>query len=269
MKPILFSLMLCISAGNAWAESVRLAVTTSFNNSGLAEVLLPEVSADLGIDLQVLVVGTGQALRLGEAGDVDAVLVHAEVSEKEFVAAEHATHRREIMYNDFVIIGPSDDPAKLSSAGSALEALGQIADTNSLFVSRGDDSGTHKKELMLWDAIDRTTEEFGRWYLSVGAGMGTALNVASGKNAYVLSDRASWLKFENKGELMLLFEGDERLFNQYSYLPISPARHPHVPASATAELEEWLVGPRARDLINGYQVDGVPLFTHNAQDRLP
>lgn len=248
------------------AEELKLAVTTSFHNSGLAEVLLPEIRADTGIEVQLLVVGTGQALRLGAAGDVDAVLVHARAAEEAFVADGHATHRREIMYNDFVIIGPGNDPAEVASATSTTDALKRIAaEEDTPFVSRGDDSGTHKKELGLWAAAGIAPG--GAWYRAVGAGMGAALNTAAGMGAYILADRASWLNFGNKADLALLYAGDPALFNQYAYLPVNPVRHPHVKAWAARALEDWLTSSRAETLINGYDINGERLFTFNAQAR--
>jgi len=260
MKRLLFAMFLAIFAPSvSTAEVLRLAVTTSFNNSGLADVLLPQIKADTGIDLQLLVVGTGQALRLGQAGDVDAVLVHSKAAEMAFIAAGHATHRREIMYNDFVLIGPAADPARTKSAANAMQALQKIADIQSPFVSRGDDSGTHKKELSLWDAAPT-----GGWYREIGAGMGAALNVASGMNAYILADRASWLNFGNKGDLALLYSGDPVLFNQYSFLPVSAEKHPHIDSALSARLEAWLTSQTAQTLINGYTIDNKTLFTFNA-----
>ncbi len=247
----------------AWAEEMKMAVTTSFHNSGLAEVLLPEIKKDTGIDLQLLVVGTGQALRLGAAGDVDAILVHAKAAEEKFVAEGNATHRTEIMYNDFVFVGPAADGAGVKAAGDAAAALQMIAGAEAPFVSRGDDSGTHKKELSLWAAADVPPE--GDWYNAVGAGMGAALNTASGMNAYILSDRASWLNFGNKGDLALLFAGDPVLFNQYAYLPVNPEKHTHVKADLAAQLETWLISARAQALIDGYRLEGEQLFTFNAQ----
>jgi tungstate transport system substrate-binding protein len=255
--------VLFLSTGSASAETMRLAVTTSFENSGLADILLPQIAADTGIDIELIVVGTGQALRLGEAGDVDAVLVHSKAAEEAFVAAGNATHRREIMYNDFVIIGPGDDPAGIAQAGDAPEALARIATAQAPFVSRGDDSGTHKAELALWNAAGIPTE--GDWYRPVGAGMGAALNTAVGMGAYVLSDRASWLKFGNKDGMSILFEGDPAMFNQYAYLPVNPARYDHIKAGAAARLEDWLVSERAEVLINGYRVADEQLFTFNAE----
>ena len=247
----------------AWADEMKMAVTTSFHNSGLAEVLLPEIKQDTGIEVQLLVVGTGQALRLGEAGDVDAILVHAKAAEEKFVAAGNAKHRTEIMYNDFVFVGPSEDMAAVKSAVNAADALQKISGTEAAFVSRGDDSGTHKKELSLWDAAGVVPE--GGWYNAVGAGMGAALNTASGMNAYILSDRASWLNFGNKGDLTLLFAGDPVLFNQYAYLPVNPEKHGHVKADLADKLEAWLVSARAQELINGYRLEGEQLFTFNAR----
>ncbi len=254
-----------LSAGAALADEMKLAVTTSFHNSGLSDVLLPEIKADLGLEVQLLVVGTGQAIRLGEAGDVDAILVHSRTAEEAFVEAGHGTHRTEIMYNDFVLIGPAGDPAGIAGADTAASALTAIAETGSPFVSRGDDSGTHKMELSLWqgagvDAGDRPVE----WYKEAGAGMGATLNTASGLNAYVLSDRASWIKFGNKGDLALLFAGDPVLFNQYAYLPINPDRHGHVKSDLARDLERWLVSERAKALIDGYRLNGEQLFTFNA-----
>lgn len=244
------------------ADVMRMAVTTSFHNSGLAEVLLPEIKADLDIEVQLLVVGTGQALKLGRAGDVDAILVHSKAAEEAFVAEGYGPYRREIMYNDFVFIGPSDDPAGVKSSESASEALQAISKAQSTFVSRGDDSGTHKKELSLWEASGASSE--GRWYNAVGAGMGAALNTASGLNAYILSDRASWLNFGNKGDLALLYAGDPVLFNQYAYLPVSTERHSHVKGDLVQKLETWLTSDRAAELINGYTIDGETLFVFNA-----
>ncbi|VAV89347.1 Tungstate ABC transporter, substrate-binding protein, partial [hydrothermal vent metagenome] len=228
--------ILLLNVTGAMAQEMRMAVTTSFHNSGLAEVLLPEIKNDTGIEVQLLVVGTGQAIRLGEAGDVDAILVHARAAEEAFVAAGFGTHRREIMYNDFIIVGPASDPADVAGAVSITEALQRINAARLRFVSRGDDSGTHKKELSLWTAAGIAPE--GDWYASVGAGMGAALNTASGLNAYILSDRASWLNFGNKGALAILYQGDAELFNQYAYLPVNPAKHPYVKADLAAQLED-------------------------------
>lgn len=255
--------LLFLNASATCAETLRMAVTTSFDNSGLSAVLLPQIKADTGLDVQLLVVGTGQALRLGQAGDVDAVLVHARAAEEAFVAAGHATHRRPIMYNDFVLVGPVADPAGIADAATATQALASIAAIAAPFVSRGDDSGTHKMEQTLWAQAQIQTDE--DWYRSVGAGMGAALNVASGMQAYILSDRASWLNFGNKTGLDLLFAGDPVLFNQYAFLPVNPERHPHIHPDRTARLENWLTSPRAKQLIDGYTITGQTVFTFNAE----
>ncbi len=260
----LFAISLALLGAAAQAETMKMAVTTSFENAGLADVLLPAIKADIDIDVQLLVVGTGQALRLGEAGDVDAVLVHSKPAEEAFVANGFGTHRREIMYNDFVLIGPAPDPANIASAATAPRALSQIAAAQSPFVSRGDESGTHKAELKLWTAASLDPQTFGAWYNAVGAGMGAALNTASGMNAYILSDRASWLNFGNKDGLALLFAGDPLLFNQYAYLPVNPARHSDVRHDLALQLEGWLTGDHAAQLINGYTINDQALFVFNA-----
>ncbi|PUB11503.1 substrate-binding domain-containing protein [Yoonia sediminilitoris] len=261
----LFILCALLWSSVARAETMKMAVTTSFHNSGLADILLPEIQGDIGLEVQLLVVGTGQALRLGEAGDVDAILVHSKAAEDAFVAAGYGTHRREIMYNDFVFVGPSDDPAAIVGADTAAAALAQIADAQTDFVSRGDDSGTHKKELSLWGAAGFDAATLGAWYKEVGAGMGASLNTASSLNAYIIADRASWLNFGNKRDLALLFAGDPVLFNQYAYLPVNPEKHPHVKTDAVAALETWLTGDVANALIDGYQIEGETLFVFNAK----
>jgi tungstate transport system substrate-binding protein len=263
MKTAIAALSALWIATTAGAEELKMAVTTSFANSGLAEVLLPEIQKDTGIEVQLLVVGTGQALKLGEAGDVDAVLVHAKAAEEAFVAAGNATHRREIMYNDFIVVGPSGDPAGAQDAGTASEAFAKIAETQAPFVSRGDDSGTHKAELKIWASAG--IEPAGDWYKAVGQGMGAALNTAAGMDAYIFADRASWLNFDNKAGLSLVFEGDPALFNQYAYLPVNPEKHPHVQADAAKALEDWLVSEKAMGLIEGYQIAGQQLFHFNAE----
>ena len=254
---------LCLTGSPLAAEKLRLAVTTSFQNSGLADILIPAFAADSGIDVQVLAVGSGQALRLGSAGDVDAVLVHAEAAEKAFIAAGHSPYRVPIMYNDFVVVGPQSDPAGITLAADAAQALNQIAEMQTAFVSRGDNSGTHLKELEIWEQSNQNPANFGAWYLSVGSSMGASLNMASSIGAYVLSDRASWLNFGNKGELAILFEGDPVLFNQYSFLPISKGADPQANAKQVAALEGWLISARAKHLINSYQLAGEQLFVFN------
>ena len=246
----------------AWADEMRLAVTTSFHNSGLSDILLPAIADDTGIEVQLIVVGTGQAIRLGEAGDVDAILVHSRKAEEAFVEAGFGIHRREIMYNDFVLIGPEHDPAGIASSTSISDALQAIAASQSVFASRGDDSGTHKRELALWAAAG--TDTGGGWYRELGSGMGATLNTAAGLGAYVLSDRASWLNFGNKGGMRILFERDPALFNQYAYLPVNSARHPHVKADLAQALENWLVSEKAQVMIGAYEIADQQLFVPNA-----
>ncbi len=259
-------LFLSVTAGNA--ETLRLAVTTSFHNSSLSDVLLPQIEDDINLDIQLIVVGTGQALKLGRAGDVDAILVHSKSAEEEFVEQGYATHRREIMYNDFVFIGPTIDKADISNARSAIDALNRIASRKATFVSRGDDSGTHRREQNLWSSAGSNIELFdATWYREVGAGMGAALNAASAMNAYIISDRASWLNFQNKGELKLLYSGDPALYNQYAFLPVNPARHPHVKAELAVQLEDWLAGENGQKLIAEYSIEGEHLFTPNAKPK--
>ncbi|WP_336096622.1 substrate-binding domain-containing protein [Roseovarius sp. CH_XMU1461] len=263
MKRTIMAAVFALAAtGAAQAEEMKMAVTTSFHNSGLSDILLPAIKEDTGIDVQLLVVGTGQAIKLGEAGDVDAILVHSRKAEEKFLEAGHGTHRREIMYNDFIFVGPEDDVAGAGKAEDAKGALAAIAGAEADFVSRGDDSGTHKKELSLWAAAGITPE--GAWYKEVGAGMGASLNTAAGMGAYIMSDRASWLNFGNKAGLDIVFEGDPVLFNQYAYLPVNPEKHGHVKSDLVAQLEDWLVSDRAKELIDSYTIGGETLFVFNA-----
>lgn len=252
-------------AATAQAEDIIVAVTTSFYNSGLADILLPAIKHDLDLDVLLIVVGTGQALWLGRSGDVDAILVHSRAAEEAFITGGFGMHRREIMFNDFVFFGPINDPAILADAGSEIDALRRNRATSATFVSRGDDSGTHSKELALWATAGVSPDVLsGEWYRAAGAGMGATLNVASGMDGYVLSDRASWLNFGNKGGLALLYAGDAALFNQYAFIPVNPVRHPHVKADLALALEGWMSGVKAKDLISNYRINGELLFTFNA-----
>ena len=262
MGRIAAALLLLGFASAAQAEVLKLAVTTSFRNSGLAERLVPEIQRDTAMEIRLLVVGTGQALRLGAAGDVDAVLTHAKAAEERFVAEGHGVHRREIMRSDFVVVGPRADPARVREAGSAAEALKRIATARTPFVSRGDDSGTHAREREIWKAAGIAPA--GRWYMEVGAGMGTALNIAAGMGAYILSDRASWLNFGNAAGMAALFAGDPALANPYAYIPVSPEGRPHVRRDLAQRLEAWLVSDRARALIEGFEAGGERPFTFSA-----
>lgn len=265
MVRFVLAAFVCLMGLGAQAETVRMAVTTSFHNSGLADVLLPALREDTDIRVDLLVVGTGQALGLGRTGDVDAILVHSKKAEQEFVSKGFASHRREVMYNDFVILGPSSDPAGIKNKRSAKDALSAIANGQFRFASRGDASGTHKAELAIWDSA--AVAPAGGWYMETGSGMGATLNVATATGAYVLADRASWLNFGNKRDLTILVEGDAALFNQYAFLPVSKDMHPHVKRQAVQLIENWLVSDAGQALIGSYQIDGQQLFYPNAKSQ--
>ena len=263
----LLSLTLLLFTGIAEAGErfITLASTTSTQNSGLLKALLPAFTADTGIEVRVVAVGTGQALRLARNGDADVLLVHDKASEKAFVAEGFGVDRKPVMYNDFVLIGPTSDPAKISETKTAAEALALIAKTNAVFISRGDDSGTHKAERRLWAAakIDPTADS-GGWYREAGSGMGQTLNIAAGMNGYTLSDRGTWLNFKNPGDLKILFQGDPALFNQYSVTLVNPARFPHIKAQEGRLFADWLTGPTGQALIAAYQIKGEQAFFPNA-----
>ena len=246
------------------AREFLLASTTSTENSGLFAYLLPIFEAHSGIKTRVIAVGTGHALRLARNGDADALLVHDAIAEKKFVADGFGVDRRRIMYNDFVLLGPMNDPASVASRTYVLAALRAIADRRAVFVSRGDDSGTHRAERRHWDAAGiNVAAASGRWYREAGAGMGATLNIASGIDAYVIADRATWLSFRNKGNLKILIEGDPSLFNQYGVLRVDPKRHPHVNAEAARAFVEWLSGPTGQNAIGSFRVEGKQLFFPN------
>lgn len=265
-RALLISFMLALlPATSAIAEKVRLAVTSSFHNSGLSDHIIPHIETDLEIDIQLIVVGTGQALKLGENGDVDAILVHSKPDEEEFVKKGFANHRREIMFNEYVIVGPSSDPAQISSAKNLLEAFSKLSKAMVNFVSRGDFSGTHKKEMEIWNKINFVPDDIGKKYISVGSAMGKAINIAVAFDAYILSDKATWLNHKNKGNLEIQFEGDRLLHNQYAFLPINPAVHAHVKDQTVEKIEGWLVSEKARNLINSYLIENVQVFSFNAR----
>ncbi len=260
------------SASLAPAEErfLVLASTTSTANSGLFDHLLPKFTTETGIAVRVIVVGTGAALRLGERGDVDVVLVHARTAEERFVAAGHGVARHAVMYNDFVVVGPAADPAGVRGMGDAPAALRRIAAAESPFVSRGDDSGTHKAELRLWAAARVDPKEgSGRWYFETGSGMGATLNTAAAKGAYALADRGTWLSFGNRGDLAILVEGDTRLHNPYGVILVNPARHPHVKAAEGRAFISWLTSPAGQRAIAEFTIGGERLFIPNAGSAAP
>ena len=265
----LFGFVLCgiAIAGLAMAEDryITLASTTSTENSGLFDHLLPQFTKATGIDVRVVAVGTGQALGLARRGDADVLLVHHRPSEEAFVAEGAGVERFDVMFNDFVIAGPADDPAGLRGLGDAAEALSRLAAAGSVFVSRGDDSGTHKKELDLWQAAGFDPAASGDpWYRETGSGMGAALNTASGLSAYVLTDRATWISFANKGDLEILVEGDVRLANPYGVILVNPDRHPHVKAAMGRDFIDWLLSDTGQAAIAAFKVDDQQLFFPNA-----
>ncbi|MSP67796.1 MAG: sulfate transporter [Alphaproteobacteria bacterium] len=234
---------------------------TSTDNSGLFQHLLPAFERATGIRVHVIAVGTGAALEIGARGDADVVLVHARVAEDAFVAAGHGVDRRDVMYNDLVFVGPRADPAGVRGLRDAGEALRRIAASQSRFVSRGDDSGTHKAELALWMATGTDPRRAaGAWYLETGAGMSGALNTASGKDAYALTDRATWLQFRNRGTLETLVEGDPRLFNPYGVILVNPARHPHVKHAEGIAFMDWLGSREGQAMIKGFKIEGRTVF---------
>jgi len=246
-------------------RSILVASTTSTQDSGLFEHLLPRFERSTGISVKVVAQGTGQALDTGRRGDADVVFVHDREAELKFVADGDGVRRYPVMYNDFVLIGPTADPAKVRGTRDVAAALAAIQRSRSPFISRGDRSGTHQAELRLWKAagIDVTSAPES-WYRSVGQGMGAVLNMASASNAYVLSDRATWVNFGNKGDLAVLVEGDERLFNQYGVILVNPAKHPTVKQALGQRFIDYLVSPQGQADIAAYRVAGQQLFYPNA-----
>jgi tungstate transport system substrate-binding protein len=244
------------------AQSIVVASTTSTEQSGLFSVLLPEFKKASGIDVKVVALGTGQAIDMGRRGDADVLFVHDKVAEEKVVAEGFAVKRLEVMYNDFVLVGPASDPVKVKSK-DVVEVLKKIASVNAEFISRGDKSGTHAAELRFWKMAELTDKQ-GSGYKACGCGMGPALNMASSSNAYVLTDRGTWLNFKNRGELKVLVEGDQRLFNQYGVMLVNPAKHPHVKAAEGQKFVDWVTGSAGQAAIASYKIGGEQLFFPNA-----
>ena len=253
------------SASAQSMPSITLASTTSTDNSGLFSHILPLFEAASGISVRVVAVGTGQAIRLAERGDADVLLVHHRPSEEKFVAQGYGLKRYNLMFNDFVIVGPADDPAEIARAAKATGAFMSISDHRAIFVSRGDNSGTHKMELSLWEKnqVD-VSKASGTWYREVGAGMGATLNIAAGMNAYTLVDRATWSSFKNKSAHKILFQGDPILFNQYGVIAVSPRRHPHIKADLADQFIGWLISDKGQRAILNFTIQGQSVFTPNA-----
>jgi len=246
-------------------RTITVASTTSTEQSGLFGYLLPLFSKAGGVDVKVVAVGTGQALDIGRRGDADVVFVHDKPTEDKFMSEGEGVKRFDVMYNDFVIVGPKSDPAKIAGGKEVAEALRKIAAAKAPFISRGDKSGTHAAELRLWKeaGVDVGAGKDG-WYREIGQGMGPALNMASSSNAYLLSDRGTWLSFKNRGDLAILTEGDKRLFNQYGVVLVNPAKHPHVKKELGQQFIDWLVSAEGQNAIADYRINGQQLFFPNA-----
>ena len=245
---------------------ITVASTTSTENSGLFRYLLPLFQHDTGIEARVVAVGTGQAIALAQRGDADVLLVHHKPSEEQFVAEGFGVTRYDVMYNDFVLVGPQIDPAGVKGTTDVAAALAQIAARRAVFVSRGDDSGTHKLELSLWQTVGvDVAAASGTWYRETGAGMGGTLNIASGLEAYALTDRGTWLSFKNRGKLAMLVEGDSRLFNQYGVILVNPAKHKHIKAKDGQAFIDWLLSDRGQQAIAAFRLEGEQAFFPNAR----
>jgi tungstate transport system substrate-binding protein len=262
LASILLALPLSATTSSNAESLLRLATTTSTANSGLMEYLLPEFKKDTAIEVQTIAVGTGKALRLGQEGDVDIVLVHARNDEQAFIEGGYGIERFDVMYNDFVLVGPPDDPAQISASHSVIEVLKKIRNSKSVFVSRGDDSGTHKKELSLWQKSGFSPQ--GDWYKSVGQGMGKVIQIANELGAYTMTDRGTWLAYQSKLNLVLLYQGDPPLFNPYGIIAVSPERHAHVNHMGAESLIAWITSIKGQRLIGEFTVKGEQLFIPNA-----
>jgi tungstate transport system substrate-binding protein len=266
--------LIAIAAGVVFAtsafaqdKSILVASTTSTQDSGLFGHLLPLFKAKMGIDVRVVAQGTGQAIDTGRRGDADVVFVHAKAAEQKFLAEGFGVKRYPVMYNDFILVGPQGDPAGIKGSKDIVAAFKTLKDKGIAFISRGDKSGTHQAELNLWSiaGIDIANEK-GSWYKEIGQGMGAALNSASASSAYVLADRATWLSFKNKGDLVIAVEGDNRLFNQYGVILVNPEKHPSVKKELGQQFIDWLVSAEGQKAIADYKINGEQLFYPNASD---
>ncbi len=261
---IIFTVSFSIhNATHADDNVILVQSTTSTANSGLFDYILPQFQLETGITAKIIAVGTGQAIRNASNGDGDVLLVHSTEDEIEFVRDGHGIERFDLMYNDFVIIGPATDPAEILGEEDVTNALKKIADKASIFISRSDQSGTHKKEQSLWKQAKITPK--GDWYREAGNGMGATLNIAVAMNGYTISDRATWIAFGNKQNHRILVEGDPRLFNQYGVIAVNPKRHPHVNINAAQNFINWLLGTKGQNAINAFKLDNKQLFFANAK----
>jgi len=261
-------LLAAASASAAWAADrfITVASTTSTEQSGLFKHLLPAFEKKTGIQVRVVAQGTGQALDMGKRGDADVVFVHDKVAEEKFVADGFGVKRFEVMYNDFVLVGPKNDPAKVTGGKDIVAAFKKIQSAQAPFASRGDKSGTHAAELRLWKAagVDPAAGK-GSWYRETGSGMGPTLNTASSMNAYAFTDRGTWLSFKNRGDLTIVVEGDQRLFNQYGVMLVNPAKHPHVKKDLGQAFVDWVISPEGQKAIADYKIGNDQLFFPNAK----
>ena len=247
-------------------EFIIVQSTTSTQNSGLFDYILPMFRDKTGVDVRVVAVGTGQAIKNAANGDGDVLFVHAKAAEEKFVANGHGISRSDVMYNDFVIVGPPADPAGVAGMSDVAAAMTKIAETGSSFASRGDDSGTHKAELRLWnDAGVDVKAASGGWYRETGSGMGATLNTGTGMNAYVMTDRATWISFGNKGDYQIAVEGDEKMFNQYGIILVNAEKHPNVKAGLGQQFVDWVLSAEGQEAIASYKIDGQQLFFPNAK----
>jgi tungstate transport system substrate-binding protein len=268
MLGVLFSALVLAAAPEAPAQKfITVASTTSTEQSGLFRHLLPIFTKKTGIEVRVVALGTGQALDMARRGDADVVFVHARSLEEKFIGEGYGVKRLPVMYNDFVLVGPKSDPAKIAGGKDTLEALRKIKGAAAPFVSRGDRSGTHTAELTLWKqaGIDIAKEK-GPWYRDTGQGMGPALNSASSMNSHILADRATWISFKNRGDLAILVEGDKRLFNQYGVILVNPEKHKHVKKEMGQAFIDWVVSPDGQKAIADYKIGNDQLFFPNAND---
>jgi tungstate transport system substrate-binding protein len=257
------------AAPAAWAQNfITVASTTSTEQSGLFKHMLPAFQKKTGIEVRVVALGTGQALDMARRGDADVVFVHAKAAEEKFIAEGYGVKRTPVMYNDFIVIGPRSDPAKVAGSKDVVDALKKIKAAGSPFVSRGDRSGTHMAEIALWKGAGiEIDKEKGPWYRDTGQGMGPALNSASSMNAYILADRGTWLAFKNRGELAIVVEGDRRLFNQYGVILVNPEKHKHVKKDLGQAFIDWMISAEGQKNIADYRIGGEQLFYPNANDQ--
>ena len=274
MKKLFHSLLLSLAlitsvltfSAQAQEKSILVSSTTSTEQSGLFGYILPIFKMKSGIDVKVVAVGTGQALDIGRRGDADVVFVHDKPAEEQFVQDGYATKRYEVMYNDFILIGPKSDPAKVGGGKDIQAAFQKIAAAQAPFISRGDKSGTHAAELRYWKGAGIAVSPSQSWYKETGSGMGPALNTASAMNGYILADRGTWLSFKNRGDLIILVQGDPKLFNQYGVMLVNPAKFPTVKKAEGQAFIDWLVSKNGQDVIASYQIGGEQLFFPNAKN---